>query len=43
MVGNLAKAKEQLSVLDKLCIFPCDEYSDLKKAIADYERKQVSR
>jgi Flp pilus assembly protein TadD len=43
MVGNVAKAKEQLSVLDKLCFFPCDEYSDLKKAIADYERKQVSR
>jgi len=30
-------------VLDKLCFFLCDEYSDLKKAIADYERKQVSR
>ena len=43
MVGNLAKAKEHLSILDKLCFFPCDEYSDLKKAIADYERKQVSR
>ena len=39
MVGNVAKAKEHLSVLDKLCFFPCDEYSDLKKAIADYERK----
>jgi tetratricopeptide (TPR) repeat protein len=39
MVGNLAKAKEHLLVLDKLCFFPCDEYSDLKKAIADYERK----
>jgi cytochrome c-type biogenesis protein CcmH/NrfG len=43
MVGNVAKAKEHLSVLDKLCFFPCDEYTDLKKAIADYERKQVSR
>ena len=43
MVGNVAKAKEHLSVLDRLCFFPCDEYSDLKKAIADYERKQVSR
>src|SRR6267378_3480970 len=43
MVGNVAKAKEHLSALDKLCFFPCDEYSDLKKAIADYERKQVSR
>jgi len=43
MVGNVAKAKEHLAVLDKLCFFPCDEYTDLKKAIADYERKQVSR
>jgi tetratricopeptide (TPR) repeat protein len=43
MVGNVAKAKEHLAVLDKLCFFPCDEYADLKKAIADYERKQVSR
>jgi tetratricopeptide (TPR) repeat protein len=43
MVGNVAKAKEHLAVLDKLCFFPCDEYTELKKAIADYERKQVSR
>ena len=43
MVGNVAKAKEHLAVLDKLCLFPCDEYTELKKAIADYERKQVSR
>ena len=43
IVGNVAKAKEHLSVLDKLCFFPCDEFTDLKKAIADYERKQVSR
>jgi Flp pilus assembly protein TadD len=43
MVGNVAKAKEHLSVLDKLCFFPCDEYSDLKKGIADYERKQVAK
>ena len=39
MVNNLPKAKEQLGVLDKLCFFPCKEYSDLKKSIADYEAK----
>jgi hypothetical protein len=39
MVNNVAKAKEQLGVLDKLCFFPCKEYSDLKKSIADYEAK----
>ena len=39
MVGNVAKAKEHLSTLDKLSFFPCVEYTDLKKSIADYERK----
>ena len=43
MVGNLPKAKEHLSVLDKLCFFPCAEFSDLKKAIADYEGKVVKQ
>ena len=36
-VDNLAKAKEHLARLDKLCLFPCEEYSDLKKAVAAYE------
>ena len=40
MVGNLPKAKEQLSTLDKLCFFPCKEFSDLKKSIADYEARK---
>jgi tetratricopeptide (TPR) repeat protein len=39
MVGNLPKAKEHLSSLDKLCFFPCGEFTDLKKAIADHEAK----
>lgn len=43
MVGNLDKAKEHLKVLDGLCTFGCSEYSDLKKAIADYETKQAAR
>jgi tetratricopeptide (TPR) repeat protein len=36
-VGNVAKAKEHLAQLDKLCFFSCSEYAELKKAIADYE------
>jgi Tfp pilus assembly protein PilF len=40
MVGNVAKAKEHLGALDKLCFFPCAEYTDLKKAIAEYEKKR---
>ena len=37
MVGNVAKAKEHLSALDKICFFGCSEYNDLKKAISDAE------
>ena len=40
MVGNVAKAKEHLGVLDQLCFFPCDEFSDLKRAIGEYEAKR---
>ena len=40
MVGNVAKAKEHLSTLDKLCFFPCVEFTDLKKSIAEYEKKR---
>ena len=39
MVKDVAKAKEHLAKLDNLCTFGCDEYSDLKKAIAEYETK----
>ena len=39
MVGNVAKAKEHLGALDKLCFFPCDEHRELKRAISEYEAK----
>ena len=39
MLGNVAKAKEHLSALDKLCFFGCSEYNDLKKAIAQHETR----
>jgi Tfp pilus assembly protein PilF len=40
MVGNVAKAKEHLGQLDKMCFFGCSEYTDLKKAIAEHEKKR---
>lgn len=40
LVGNLAKAKEHLAALDKLCFFSCEEYRDLKKAIQEYEARK---
>ena len=35
--GDLARAEQRLAALDKACFFPCQEYSDLKKAIAQYK------
>ncbi len=40
MTGNLGKAKEHLARLDRLCTFGCEEYTDLKKAVAEYEAKK---
>ena len=37
VLGDLAKAKEHLATLDKLCVFPCSQYTDLKKAVQAYE------
>jgi len=35
--GNLAKAEERLATLDKACFLPCEEYNDLKRAVARYK------
>ena len=37
MVNNLGKAEEHLAALDRICLLPCEEYSDLKRAIAAYK------
>lgn len=39
MAGDLAHAEQHLAALDKLCWLPCEEYDDLKAAIADYRAK----
>jgi len=36
--GNLAKAKEHLAALEQICLIPCDEYDDLQRAIAEYNK-----
>lgn len=38
MVNNLAKAEEHLA-LQNICLVPCEEYEDLKKAIAEYRKR----
>jgi Flp pilus assembly protein TadD len=37
-LNDLANAKQHLAKLDSLCFLPCSEYTDLKKAIQEYER-----
>jgi Flp pilus assembly protein TadD len=36
MANNLPKAEEHLAALERICLIPCEEYEDLKKAVADY-------
>ena len=43
MVGNVGKAKEHLSQLDRICFFPCSEFTELKRAISDFETNKVVR
>ena len=38
-MGDLAKAEERLDKLDSACFFGCEEYTDLKQAIAAYKAK----
>ena len=38
-VNDLAKAEAHLSALKTICLIPCEEYTDLEKAIAEYRRK----
>ncbi|NIA71526.1 tetratricopeptide repeat protein [Pelagibius litoralis] len=41
-LGDLAKAEERLDVLDGACFFGCEEYTELKNAIAAYKAKAGS-
>ena len=38
LLDDPAKAKQHLATLDKLCLLPCSEYTDLKKAVEVYEK-----
>jgi len=39
LVGNVAKAEEHLTALERICLIPCEEYDDLKKAITGFRRR----
>ncbi len=43
LANNLAKAEEHLKALDRLCFFGCEQYDDLKKAVAEYKQKAASK
>ena len=37
ITGNLPMAEQRLAALDKACFLPCEEHSDLKRAVARYK------
>lgn len=37
MRGDLVKAEQRLAALDKACFLPCEQYTELKTAIARYK------
>lgn len=37
MMGDLPRAEQRLAALDKVCLLPCAEYTDLKAAIAAFK------
>ena len=39
-MGDLGRAEQELKVLDGLCFFPCEEFTDLKAEIAKYRSQQ---
>jgi tetratricopeptide (TPR) repeat protein len=36
--GDLINAEEHLAALERICLIPCEEYDDLKRAIAEYNK-----
>lgn len=39
-LGDLARAEQELKVLDRLCLFGCEEYTDLKRSIEEYRKRR---
>jgi len=38
-MSNLARAEENLAALEQICLIPCEEYDDLKKAMESYRQR----
>ena len=41
MANNLIKAEEHLAALQRICLIPCEEYEDLKKAVTEYRKRSA--
>jgi len=39
IANDLPNAEKHLTALEKICLIPCEEYDDLKKAIAEYRQR----
>ena len=39
IANDVASAEKHLGALEKICLIPCEEYDDLKKAIGEYRRR----
>ncbi|MBM3573548.1 MAG: tetratricopeptide repeat protein [Alphaproteobacteria bacterium] len=42
ILGDLPKAEERLARLDRICAFGCEEFTELKKAVAAFKAKKGS-
>jgi Flp pilus assembly protein TadD len=40
LTNDLPRAEEHLAALNKLCMFSCEEYTELKQSIEAYKRKR---
>jgi len=43
VLGEPAKAEQQLATLEDICLIPCSETDDLKRAIAVYNTLAAAR
>jgi tetratricopeptide (TPR) repeat protein len=43
VLGEPAKAEEQLAALENICLIPCEEFGDLQRAIIAYKGSSATR
>jgi cytochrome c-type biogenesis protein CcmH/NrfG len=43
LAGNVTKAEEHLKALDRICVLPCEEYTDLKEKVQRWRREHAAK